>query len=130
MQKQYSLQPGDILVRNKSIFGIIDHYGLYVGNNMVIDNHPERGVSQMSLRSFLNGRSLEKIKRYSGGWFGRQQVVNRAYALIGKPYHLTKYNCEHLVNEAWGAGRKSQQVANAGMLFFLSLAIWGISKSS
>ncbi|MFY0608523.1 MAG: lecithin retinol acyltransferase family protein [Cyclobacteriaceae bacterium] len=123
-----SLQPGDVLVRNKSAIGVIDHFGLYVGNGNVIDNHPERGVSQISLSSFLNGRSLEKIQAFTGNWHSRQQVLNRAFALIGRPYHLTRFNCEHFVNEVWGAGRKSKQVENVGVLLFFSLAIWGLSK--
>lgn len=127
---KYSLQPGDALVRNKSIFGIIDHYGLYVGNGRVIDNHPDRGVCLISIHSFLNGRELERINRFGGNSFRRNQVVNKAYSMLGMQYHLTKFNCEHFVNEAWETGRLSQQVTAFGTLFFISLAIWGLSKVS
>jgi hypothetical protein len=129
VERHFSLQPGDVLVRNKSAFGAIDHFGLYVGNNIVIDNHPERGVSQVSLSYFLNGKALSKINRYQGGQLGRHQVVQKAYSMIGNQYHLTQFNCEHFVNETWGAGRKSHQVTNVGMLFFVSLVIWGLGKS-
>lgn len=127
---KYSLQPGDVLVRNKSFFGIIDHYGLYVGNGRVIDNHPDRGVCLISIHSFLNGRELERIARFNGNSFSRNQVVRKGYLKLGMKYHLTKFNCEHFVNEAWGAGRKSQQVGAVGVLFFFSLVIWGLSKAS
>ena len=130
IETNYSLQPGDVLVRNKSFFGIIDHYGLYVGNGWVIDNHPDRGVCLISIHSFLNGRELERIARFNGNSFSRNQVVRKGYLMLGMDYHLTKFNCEHFVNEAWGAGRKSQQVGAVGALFFFSLVIWGLSKAS
>lgn len=125
---KHSLQPGDVVVRNKSVFGIIGHYGLYVGNGEVIDNHPNRGVSLINLNAFLSGRGLKRIARFNGNSFARSQAVNKGYSMLGMKYHLTKFNCEHFVNEAWGAGKKSQQVATSGTLFFLFLAIWGLSK--
>lgn len=130
LENKHSLQPGDVLVRNKSFFGIIDHYGLYVGNGKVIDNHPDRGVSLISLNAFLSGRELERIARFNGNSFSKNQVVRKGYSMLGMNYQLTKFNCEHFVNEAWGAGRKSQQVGAVGVLFFFFLAIWGLSKTS
>lgn len=128
MDMRCNLQPGDVLVRNKSAFGIIDHYGLYVGNGMVVDNHPDRGVSQISLATFLDGRSLQRVKKYMGNSRNRKLVVQRAYSMIGMKYHVKDFNCEHLVNMALGVGRMSEQVTAAGVLFFFSVAIWGLSK--
>ncbi|MEQ8574479.1 MAG: lecithin retinol acyltransferase family protein, partial [Fulvivirga sp.] len=104
--------------------------GLYIGNEQIIDNHPERGVSIISLKSFLNGRKLERIVRYQGDSNSRNHVIRKAQSMLGVSYHLTKFNCEHFVNEVWGAGRKSQQLATAGLLFFFSLAVWGLSKTN
>lgn len=125
-----SLKEGDVIVRNKSVFGIIDHYGLYVGNGIVIDNHPTRGVREIDLSVFLNGRNFQRIKHFGGNRYDRKGVIDAAYSMYGKPYHLTKFNCEHFVNEVWGMGRKSQQVDTTGVLFFFSLVIWGLSKVS
>jgi len=130
IEKAYSLRPGDVLVRNKSFLGVIDHYGLYVGNGQIIDNHPARGVSIIGLSSFLNGRKLKQIKRFEGNSYKRNQVINKAHSMIGMNYHLTQFNCEHFVTEAWGAGRQSRQVSAAGLLIFSILTIWGLSKSS
>jgi uncharacterized protein YycO len=126
----YSPQPGDVVVRNKSVLGFIDHYGLYVGNGSIIDNHPDIGVSAISLNSFLSGRKLERIARFQGNLYSRNLVVRKAQSMLGLNYHLTKFNCEHFVNEAWGVGRKSQQVVAVGVLFLFSLAMWGLSKSN
>lgn len=128
MNDNYLLNAGDIPVRNKSAFGIIDHFGLYIGNGNVIDNHPERGVRVVSLESFLRGRELDRIVRFKGSAYERSQVVRRAYSMIGQDYHLTKFNCEHFVNAAWGAEIKSSQVTAAGTLILFSAAIWGLSK--
>jgi hypothetical protein len=127
---EYRLQSGDVLVRNKSAFGFIDHYGLYIGNESVIDNHPDRGVSLISLNSFLSGRKLERIARFQGNLYSRSLVVRKAQSMLGVSYHLTKFNCEHFVNIVWDAGRKSQQVATASILFFFFAAIWGLSKTN
>lgn len=128
MESKYSPLPGDVLVRNKSTFGIIDHYGLYVGYGKVIDNHPERGVCLISVESFLSGRKLVRIARFEGNPNERNQVVQRANSMLGLNYHLTDFNCEHFVNEVWGAGRSSQQLATAVVLILFSAAIWGLSK--
>jgi len=127
---KYSLQPGDVLVRNKSVFGVVDHYGLYVGNGRVIDNHPERGVSVIGLHDFLSGRGLERIKRFRGNSFARNQVVNRAYSMLGMSYHLTRFNCEDFVHVAWNSGKKSQQVAAASTLILIFLVVLGFSKAT
>ncbi|MDW3212174.1 MAG: lecithin retinol acyltransferase family protein [Reichenbachiella sp.] len=128
MRDNYLLKAGDVPIRNKSAFGIIDHFGLYIGNGNVIDNHPERGVRVVSLESFLNGRELDRIVRFKGNSYERSQVVRRANFMIGQDYHLTKFNCEHFVNAAWGTEIKSNQVAAAGTLILFSAAIWGLSK--
>jgi hypothetical protein len=123
---EFGAQPGDVLVRNKSVFGLIDHYGIYAGSGAVIDNHPDRGVSLTNMKSFLNGRKLERVFRYRGNTFSRSQVVQKAYSMIGMKYDLTNFNCEHFVNEVLGAGKKSQQLANAGTVLVLSCIIFGL----
>ena len=130
IEEKYSLKPGDVLVCNKSIFGMIEHLGLYVGNGSVIDNHPERGVSLIKLSKFLDDGSIKRVIRTRGGSRLRDNIVNKAYSYIGEKYHLTNFNCEHFVNEVRGLGRKSDQVAVYGGLALSALVVWGISKMS
>lgn len=128
MENKYVAQPGDVLVRNKSALGVVEHLGLFVGNGRVIDNHPSRGVSLISVESFLNGEPLLRIDSYQGSYHSRSLVIQKAYSMLGMKYHLTEFNCEHFVNIAIGAGRKSPQVAVAGRILVLGALVWGLSK--
>lgn len=105
----YNLQRGDVVVRNKSALGIIDHYGIYVGNRQVIDNHPNRGVQLISLDDFLNGRTLENVNKFYGNEFERTEIVRRAHSYIGQKYDLYEFNCEDLVHQVFQTGRRSQK---------------------
>lgn len=105
-----NIKPGDGLVRAKSLFGIIDHYGLYVGQYQVIENHPDFGVRLTSLDEFLQGRPLQKIKKFPGNDIERSNAISRAYGMIGARYDALKFNCEHFVNMIHRIGIKSLQV--------------------
>ncbi len=122
IENKYSVSPGDMLVRNKSLMGVVDHYGLYIGNGQVIDNHPSRGVSIVTIGSFLSGRNLERVNYFKGNAWERNRVVEWAYSMLGRKYHLTEFNCEHFVRMAWGEGRKSRQVSMAVGLFWIMVA--------
>lgn len=116
------IKPGDGLIRSKSFLGIIDHYGLYVGQSMVIENHPLNGVRLVTLSDFLNGRPLLKVKPYPGLEWTRNTAVSRAYEMIGTRYSVFDFNCEHFVNYIHQVGVKSSQADVAKGLVFGLLA--------
>lgn len=125
-----NIKQGDGLVRSKSFFGLIDHYGLYVGQSMVIENHPLHGVRLISLTEFFNGRQLLRIKRFPGNEWSRQYAVDTAYKMIGTRYDVLDFNCEHFVNNIHNVGTKSNQADVARGLFFGLLAIGFIAAVS
>jgi hypothetical protein len=49
-------------------------------------------------------------------------VLQRAYMMIGKPYSLLSFNCEHFLAEAFGSARKSPQLAAGILLLLLGFA--------
>ncbi|UCS93278.1 lecithin retinol acyltransferase family protein [Echinicola marina] len=129
LENRNSLEAGDVLIRNKSAFGLIDHYGLYIGNGKVIDNHPDRGVTMLALESFLNGRELNRVDRFAGDYWSRRQVVQKGISMIGMEYHLTDFNCEHFVNVARGSAKKSQQVTAMGIFLLFFVIIFGLNRA-
>jgi len=122
------LQPGDILVRKKSLFGIVAHYGLYVGEGKVIDNHPDRGVSVQSYSQFLNGKNLERVKRFKGSGEARSRIVENAISMLGAKYDLISFNCEHFVNRVSGFGNRSYQIGTGLALLTLTLLLLNLKK--
>lgn len=125
-----NIKPGDGLVRSKSFLGLIDHYGLYVGQSKVIENHPLHGVRLISLADFLNGRQLLRVKPFSGNEWGRNTAVRKAFEMIGAHYDVLDFNCEHFVNHIHNVGIKSNQVDLAKGLVFGVLAIGLIAAIS
>lgn len=125
-----NIKPGDGLVRSKSFLGLIDHYGLYVGQSKVIENHPLHGVRLISLPDFLNGRELLRVKRFPGNEWGRSTAVRKAYEMIGTHYDVLDFNCEHFVNHIHNVGIKSNQADLAKRLVLGVLALGLIAAIS
>lgn len=122
-RNNFKIQTGDGIVRRKSLFGLIDHYGLYMGADQVIENHPVHGVRMITLTEFLDGRPLIKVKPFPGGGASRHTAVRQAYKMIGTRYDLFDFNCEHFVNTIHAVGRKSEQMEAATGMFFGLLTI-------
>lgn len=125
-----NIKPGDGLIRSKSFLGLIDHYGLYVGQSKVIENHPLHGVRLTSLTEFLNGRQLLKIKSFPGNDWSRRIAMGKAYEMIGTHYNVLDFNCEHFVNHIHNLGIKSDQADLAKGLVFGVLALGLIAAIS
>lgn len=128
--RKNNIRPGDGLVRSKSFLGIIDHYGLYVGQFMAIENHPLHGVRLVTLAEFLNGRDLQRVKRFPGNDWSRRKAVDKAYSMIGTRYDMLDFNCEHFVNHIHNIGIKSNQAEVAKGLVFGLLAFGFIAAIS
>ncbi|ELT6289791.1 lecithin retinol acyltransferase family protein [Vibrio cholerae] len=84
------------------------HYGIYVGNNMVIHNSKKyHRVEETDLTSFADNRNIEKssIKAENPAL-----AVQTARKYLGIPYSLFSENCEHFVRTACGLVKESTQV--------------------
>lgn len=121
------IEPADVLIRNKSLFGIIDHFGVYVGDNRIIENHPDSGVRLVSWDQFFQGRNLNRVRKFLGSPQDRMNAVNHAHSYLGTPYHLMDFNCESFANMVQGMGKRSQQVGVFAGLVIAGLAIATIS---
>lgn len=126
-----NLQPGDRLVLPKNILGIIQHHVIYIGLDdngcrLYIENYLGKGVQVISERHlFRDGYVITRIEPFTGSTYQRQEAVKRAMQLIGKPYDLVNFNCEHYANTVQHNKNYSNQVSNGAALAFLGL-IFGI----
>jgi len=125
MNKQFvhNIPPGSILTRAKIGFPLIAHYGVYIGNNTVIENNSEHGVRKISLQNFKQGMSGQLIYEPLAN---PSKAINLANNYLNRPYSLLSFNCEHFVNLIKSGKPSSSQVnfaafAIAAVVFSKSL---------
>ena len=124
----YGLKPADAIVMKKKLFGMVDHYVIYLGvyNNehKFVANYSSgvQVISHFELRKFLQYLSPSKIERYPGPEHLRSNAVQRALSRINeKAYDYLGNNCEHFKNWVHRGVHKSEQVENLkeGAIFML-----------
>lgn len=130
-----TLQPADRLVIPKSGLNLVQHHVIYLGkdsngNRIYIENAIGRGVQIVSeAYLFRGGYTLTRVERFTGNQQQRNSAVQFAMQLIGKPYNLLHFNCEHYANTVQHSKSYSNQVGvGLGLgLFALVIGI-GLSK--
>jgi hypothetical protein len=94
------------------------HEGIFIGSDLcqrhwVIENSKIKGeVSISALEEFSGSGQWEIVQTAPEGY--EDEVINRAYALLGKPYDLTGYNCQHFVAEVYEGEPSSWQLKEFG----------------
>ena len=78
------------------------------GMPMVICNDSRFGVIEQTWDQFREGKQVQ-VEGYPGQ-LPYYEVLRRARSRIGSPYHVTEFNCDHLVNEAHGLPLESSQL--------------------
>lgn len=110
---------GDRIAINKALF--ITHFGIYIGDGMVIDNSAQHGrVEQRTLEEFAGQEKAYIIPHTS--MFSPNEIVVRAKEGLGRPYRLLSRNCEHFVTDILFGKPQSKQVALAaavGSIFLI-----------
>jgi hypothetical protein len=104
------------------------HFGIFsgcdgAGEGWVIHASKDRmQVVEEPLPTFTEGWGVKVEKRAEAGW--SHYVVASARELLGRPYDLVNFNCEHLASFAQDGTAESPQLkrglwALAGLTFFL-----------
>jgi len=106
---------GDIITRRK-LLGIIEHYGVVVGYDMVLHNTPGRGEHTATIAAFAGGQPV-KVKPTGAD---PSIVSARSQEILANPkrYHPFRRNCEHTALEATRGEAKSP-TATASLLVFV-----------
>lgn len=123
-----SLMPGSIVVVGLGFF--LEHTGVYIGNNQVVELYGDGSINLISLREFLMGGYKSDISPrtglgvftacYKGKVIASEKVAFRAKELIGKriEYHILKNNC-HMFAGYCFSGKDFQK--NTDCTFFRGL---------
>lgn len=84
------LSIGDQLFRRK---GIVMHVGIYIGNQLILHNTPNKGEHSVDFDTFANGKTVYARPTNMLPY----RVVAKAQQLLASPakYQLFKRNCEH-----------------------------------
>jgi hypothetical protein len=106
---------GDLLVRPKA-GGLINHIGVLVAHNTVLQNTPDKGEHLATVGEFAAGAPVKVVSTGAHP----SVVVARAREILAraKAYNPFARNCEHTASEAVGGIAKSPQ-----LVFFAILAV-------
>ena len=119
----YNLKVGDIITRAKDLF--FDHYGIVIGYNpsgemLVAENQVGKGIQILTVKEFLNSQPLKVVKRFPGTEQQRTLVMPRMKSLVGTPYNILNFNCEHFATGVQTGVATSTQVAGVGLSIFVA----------
>lgn len=108
------------------------HYGVCIGHDGLgrpefVHNTIAGGVVYSDRKGFAGHRSILVEQRAASG--RADEVVARAWALVGKEYDLLFFNCEHVANLALNGRAESQQVQVGVGLGLLSLILLAVANS-
>lgn len=110
---------------------IFRHRGLMVtfpdGQQWVYANSPASGVGRQTLAEFSLGRKIETSPISS--LLSPHEIVIRAESMIGKPYNLFTWNCDHFVAAALGREPESPQLQVVCLTFIGWFAITRLAKT-
>ncbi len=81
-----------------------------------------------NLLTFSGGTAVRIISRVKGSWIDREQVLQRALRLLGTPYDLLKFNCQHAAYYTQTGIAKSPQLLLAFGLAVLA-AVVGLANA-
>lgn len=123
MNRNILINIGDLLTRPKTL-GFVDHYGVVVSPNTVLQNTPEKGEHLASVDEFAAGQRISVIRTSANPLEVqarcRKSLANR------KAYNLVNRNCEHTAFEvAYGIAKSPQFIAAIiiGVIIFLAILV-------
>ncbi len=128
---KYGLQPADRIKEPIFQTGFSKHHSIYLGidesgQEWVVENHKLHGVRLVRADQFFKEGQDYRIERFTGNQADRITAVKRALGVLGKPYDLILFNCEHYSSYVQTGKAESQQVnvaiaALAGLILIFLL---------
>lgn len=115
---KYGLQPADRIKEPIFQTGLSKHHSIYLGmdtygQEWISENHWQHGVRLVKAADYFKDGSSYTIVPFEGTYQERISAVKRALAVLGKPYDLIQYNCEHYASYVQTGKAESKQVITA-----------------
>lgn len=121
------LRHGDKIWTRGRTIGVERHYGVWDAEvGLVLHNTLPGGVRYVAFADFSNGGVWVESRALTGYEY---LVIASARALIGRPYDLLAFNCEHYANLVHGK-KESPQVQRAIGFLAVVGGIWGLLASA
>lgn len=110
-----------------------NHVGIVVecdasGPVRIIHNDENHGVILSTANNFSGGQTIFLHKKGPVDYFQKQQVVNRAFSLLGTNFNLLLFNCEPAANWAQSEQQQSPQLAGILIVVFAVIGL-GVAGS-
>jgi hypothetical protein len=123
-----NLIPADRIVVPKSSLSLVQHHAIYLGKDqfgrdLIAENVFGQRVQITPLDQFIQKNPIiTRIESFKGNNPERRDSVEYALKLMGKPYHLINFNCEHFANEVQHKVSFSPQIRiGVSVLLFIGL---------
>lgn len=113
-----NLTSADVIITPKSAFNVVKHYIVFegfdeTGVDYYLENKQGFGVRRINGVTFrAENPTFESIRRFEGDYTSRIIALQRGTTLLGRPYDLSKFNCEHYANHVQYNSPVSTQVNN------------------
>lgn len=127
------LKVADVLHRAKSL---VNHFGIYIGDGLVLHNTPNMGCNIISLCDYADGK-IVYVKRTikQNEYLNIKLFNNRIKELLTKKekYKLLSNNCESVVNYLISGVKESKQIKSVAVglaLFGFLAAILGADRNT
>jgi hypothetical protein len=88
-------EPGTV-IQVRTVGNAIRHPMTCIGDGLVVNTEPKRGVHVDTLRSATGGREVSVVVPAPKSAAARSVVVHRALGMVGQAYNLLLKNCEHI----------------------------------
>ncbi len=120
------LKSGDLLHRSK---GIVQHAGVYLGNELVLHNQPGKGANITSYHDYAEGKEVNVTSAYGADI---QQIASRLKDIIenDNQYQFLTNNCEHIAYHLIHGKKLSPQLQGAMLGMAISKKIASRIKNS
>lgn len=118
---QYGLQPADRIIKPIFQTGISKHHVIYLGMDengieWISENQKFVGVRLVEAGNYFHPSKQYNVQKFMGNQNERISAVKRALEILGQPYDLILYNCEHYASYVQTGKAESQQVRTGFLL--------------
>lgn len=99
------MRPADRVIVPKSGLRLVQHHALYLGKDqfgqdIMAENKIGLGVRLVTADLFFQDViEITEVKKFYGSDAVRKVVVLKSLQMVGQPYDLILYNCQHFANE-------------------------------